>query len=78
VKTAGSVKVTHDRDGQPWLIVGVDDGYEAHRLVVVERHQFRRSHEAVRFASNFLARLTPCGKAARLDDMVIEDHRGVS
>lgn len=47
MKTAGSVKVVHDRGGAPWLIVGTDDGYEAQRLLVVERRRFRRSWQAI-------------------------------
>jgi hypothetical protein len=76
VKTAGSVKVTHDRDGQPWLIVGVGDGYEAHRLVVIERHQFRRSWEAVRFADEHLGRREELADAA--ENVLWIDHRGAS
>lgn len=50
MKTTGSIKVLRDADGQPWLVVGVDDGkYEAQRLEVVERHTFDRSWQAARF-----------------------------
>lgn len=47
MKTAGSVKVVLDQAGAPWLVVGTDDGYEAQRVLVTERHAFRRSYQAV-------------------------------
>lgn len=55
MRTTGSTKVVHDRDGNPWLVVGTADGYEAHRLQVTERHLFDRSWQAVRFAGDFKA-----------------------
>lgn len=52
MKTTGSTKIVHDADGQPWLVVGVDEGkYEAQRVTVVERRQFDRSWQAVRFVT---------------------------
>ncbi len=55
MRTTGSTKVVHDRDGNPWLVVGTADGYEAHRLQVIERHLFDRSWQAVQFAGEFKA-----------------------
>jgi beta-xylosidase len=55
MRTTGSTKVVHDRDGNPWLVVGTADGYEAHRLQVTERHLFDRSWQAVQFAGDFKA-----------------------
>jgi hypothetical protein len=43
------------RPGNPWLVVGTADGYEAHRLQVTERHLFDRSWQAVQFAGDFKA-----------------------
>lgn len=55
MRTTGSTKVVHDLDGQPWLVVGTDEGYEAQRLQVTERHLFDRSWQAVRFATEHRA-----------------------
>ncbi len=55
MRTTGSTKVVHDRDGNPWLVVGTADGYEAQRLQVTERHLFDRSRQAVQFAGDFKA-----------------------
>jgi hypothetical protein len=55
VKTAGSIKVAIDGDGNPWLIVGTDDGYEAQRVQVAERHLFDRSWQAIRHVHDFKA-----------------------
>lgn len=51
MRTTGSTKVVHDRDGNPWLVVGTADGYEAQRLQVTERHLFDRSWQAVGFVA---------------------------
>jgi hypothetical protein len=51
MKTNGSTKVVHDESGQPWLVVGTAEGYEAQRIEIAERHLFDRSWQAVRFAS---------------------------
>jgi hypothetical protein len=48
-----STKIAHDCHGRPWLIVATDDGYEAQRVLVVDRHLFDRSWQAVRFATEF-------------------------
>lgn len=49
MKTMGSMKVTTDASGRPWLIVGTADGYEAHKLQIVERHLFDRSWQAIQY-----------------------------
>jgi hypothetical protein len=49
MKTNGSTKVVEDADGAAWLVVSTDDGYEAQRLTITERHLFDRSWQAVRF-----------------------------
>lgn len=48
-----STKVAFDVDGNPWLVVGTPDGYEAQRLVITERHLFDRSWQAVRFVAEY-------------------------
>lgn len=49
MKTSGTVQVSFDRKGQPWLIVGTDDGYEAHEIQVVSCREFKRKWQAIEF-----------------------------
>lgn len=55
MRTSGTYKVVLDAIGAPWLVAGTDDGYEAQRVLVIERHQFRHSYKAVGYVTGAAA-----------------------